>query len=324
MQSRRPDNQVSTRAAFTLIELLVVVAIMLLMTFLTVALIETNAPADRMRAGCRQVQSALLGARDRAIHAGRTQNARPVGLRFQIDSEYNTVSSFVYVQALPPHRAGDIQLRRPDDDMPFNEADSSDVTLVYGTGTGWYRLYRRGLIDNGSRIQIPYGGGWYSINVSRLSATDEILEITPAFRDSTPNDFPAVEATPIWPADPVTRLGDYQLELSPAVMPGQEPIRLPEGVAIQLSNSYNIPPATRFFDVMFSARGTIHGPLAAKGLMHFYLANVQDIVEGIAPNASQREKMLVTLFTQSGHVSTFPVDPADLYRYAREGSVANQ
>ena len=92
------------RRGFTLVELLVVVAIVLIMAGLTLAVWTSTASADRIRSAARQVQSAILGARDRAIYAPRVASSSAAqyrGLRLIRNADDSgspeTVKSFVLI-----------------------------------------------------------------------------------------------------------------------------------------------------------------------------------------------------------------------------------
>src|SRR5688500_14039008 len=94
------------RQGFTLIELLVVIGILVVLTTLTVMLVNITQNEDRIRAGAAQVQSYLEGARDRAIHAGE-----PRGVRFLPDTNTpNVATSLIYIGA--PTIYGDPELDR--------------------------------------------------------------------------------------------------------------------------------------------------------------------------------------------------------------------
>ena len=97
------------------------------------------------------------------------------------------------------------------------------------------------------------------------------------------------------------------------------------------------------------------GSAASKGLIHFYLAEQVDadraaeLPLGDRPvntgekfqipaesfgNEDTGDRLIVTLFTRTGNISTHPVDPADVdpplhvaddpFRYAETGEVAGQ
>ena len=64
--------------------LVVVIAIMLIMTGMVVGVYTTSMNSDRIRSGARQVQSSMMGAHDRAIHAHA-----PRGIRLQLANPYH-------------------------------------------------------------------------------------------------------------------------------------------------------------------------------------------------------------------------------------------
>jgi len=140
----------------------------LLLTTFTVVAVDFTFEAERVRAGARQVQSALGGARDRAIKA---REAR--GIRFlvdRIDEEQDLdgdgvadigngrmVSSMVYIGAAQPWHQGEITLKRPDfdnDDVVDvidmdgdGQADSGEIWMIDGSAdTLWFNLKQRGFL----------------------------------------------------------------------------------------------------------------------------------------------------------------------------------
>jgi prepilin-type N-terminal cleavage/methylation domain-containing protein len=273
---RIPATQAG-RAGFTLIELLIVVAILLLLTTFTVVAVDFTFEAERVRAGARQVQSALGGARDRAIKARAAR-----GVRFLLDQDPDNgrmVSSMVYIGAAESWHEGQITLKRPD----FNNDDVVDVVDLDGDGqpdggevwmidgtpdTLWFNLKQRGFLGiyedtnfngtldagedvngNGSldnetpRIKIPgdKNGTWYRVRTHLLGANPSNpnrLILTRAYRD--PGTSPASEVIAFEGTGPNT----YVLELPPRVLPDADPILLPEGVVIDLDAS-DVPAVWR-------------------------------------------------------------------------------
>ena len=124
-----------------------------------------------------------------------------------------------------------------------------------------------------------------------------------------------------------------------------EPILLPEGVVIDLDGSAvpdnwrppagaaeTVPYSNRM-DLLFSPRGTVTGPEAAAGLLHFYLTTAADVddsfvilgraqvnqggspgIPGDGQFSTDRpigDRALVSVFTQTGKVSAFPLNTTD-------------
>ena len=175
-------NPIKSRRGFTMIELLVVVTVMLILVGMTVTAIDFAFSGERLRSGSRQVQSALEGARDRAIFA---KEAR--GLRFLVDrgedrngngtidvvngvsedangngildpGNPRIVTEMIYIGAGKKWSEGLIRLERLDanndgtadiyrDTDADGTADSSSVCIVRGDpACGWFTLKERGFL----------------------------------------------------------------------------------------------------------------------------------------------------------------------------------
>jgi hypothetical protein len=247
-----------------------------------------------------------------------------------------TVTGCVFIAPLPHwSQAAVITLGRPDLDGDGNANDDGstdamgnptpttitvggetyyedDVRTLRGTGTGWYELKQRGLLVDGSRIRLPANGSWYTVNTRRLvsPADPQILEITADYRASGSfAPFPAPDSSVAFYGN-----GSYLLELQPALLPGEPPISLSGSVVIDLDHS-RLPAGwhngTKYIDnldILFSPRGTITGPLASQGMLHFLLAERSDTTRNLPPESTQGEKLAVSLFARTGAVSTHPVD----------------
>lgn len=411
------DNgpRTTDRSGFTLIELLVVVGILLLVSLTTVMLINSTLDSDRTRSAARQFQSVLAGARDRALHARAVRGVRlyrepSLGVdgrpgRAGIDDNQNNtvddqaeigwigsddnnlVTKMVYIGETDSWRQGVIQVGRFDFDYD-GQADSPDVRVVRGSGTGWKRLYDRGLLITGSRIKIPGDdtGVWYTVDTAMLREGNyvrgrpETLILTTDYLVSPPvigyqsvapdnNGAPGLpnfndngingnddDLENWWPGSddvtdihafpalfPVSGQGNYILELEPSVLPNQEPIELPRNIVIDLMLTSNssptyplnqtrrIPPALLVrpdrIDILFSPRGTVTGPASAAGIIHFLIRDIEDVTKfSEDPISSEREQLVLTIFTQTGNVTSNPVGPnyAQFWDYAERGEVAGQ
>ncbi|MDB5387727.1 MAG: Verru Chthon cassette protein [Planctomycetaceae bacterium] len=380
-----PQND---RGGFTLVEMLIVAAILLIMTTLTVAVYSTTASADRIRSSARQVQSAIGGAKDRAIKAATVNSAVTRGVRLLLDANNpNIVTSLVFVGADTPWNQGHIQIGRSDNDgdgLLDPGPNGTVVSTIRGYKTGWKLLFDQGLLTYGARMRI--NTTWYWIDPTPLSAYSgvgvETMQLVPQSKYVDANQAKPVgyylpanlygpgDTLPGWPgfdddgdgtvdnpsetlwpgtndqsdinplpplmADPNTMENkNYEIVLTPSVLPSQEPMRLSAGVAIDLANS--VLPGNFFagpgtftdhMDIMFTGQGNIAGDLASQGVIHLRLANVDDINLGLLPSDPQASTMLFcSIFPQTGFVGTFPVDVragGDPLYFAKIGGTAGR
>jgi prepilin-type N-terminal cleavage/methylation domain-containing protein len=309
------------RAGFTLIEMLVVITIVVVLASISAGLYTGMANADRIRSSSRQIQSYLEGARDRAI-----LSQKPRGVRFLTDSANpGLVRTMIFIGQTEPIMG----LLRVD------PADANNYKLVeiYSLNSSdpdyappnrqWSNLYLRGLLKPGARIYI-----YDTDTLDRNGQPDTVQPPQQIRIDSS--SFPTLVASnQLTLADDVDTAvlrgstgtppppgphGPYifKLELAPAVLPNQEPVELGPGIAIDLANS-KLPPSWATpgasMDVMFSPRGTVTGPEAAAGLIHFMLRDVVDVENTLPVSSPAREgdELIVTVFTRTGHISSHPV-----------------
>lgn len=316
------------RKGFTLVELLVVIGILLAITGLVITAFRPTASSVMRDAG-RIAQSAVLGARDRALHAKARR-----GFRLLIDpADPNIATGFLYLQPIEVQTYGPqaIQLERPDNDGD-GTLDSNDVVIVHGFRTlpppepnvDWPTI--QPFFSEPPRVRIPAGtGNWYTFFVPTTgayvtTASDTYLWLTTPFVDSgAPGQIahPRVSAT----------FSSCDIEMAPEIMPNSQPISLPSGIVIDL----NLSSQSARQSIMFSPRGMVAGSLSGLGPIHLLLRDVRDYTEGRDP-ADQGlvgDQSVLTLNPQTGHCQTYPVDPTDAdsdgiaddpFRFAKTGS----
>src|SRR5258708_5065631 len=323
------------RSGFTLVELMVVIVILLILSTLVFAVFRGNS-TDKTRSAARIAQSAFLGAKDRALHAKDLR-----GVRLTRDTTDPTlVNGFVYLQALAPltYPPGSFQLERPDQSPQDGVADSSDILIVHGNSlpttpaVDWDAKAQFFAIPGRIRIPSGSGGQWYTFSwtttgVYALGPSSEFLQLqTPYIQTSGSLPFPNVVA---FNSANNSNLS-CDIQLGNDVLPFHQPIPLSSGVVIDLKfcstnvrTLAGIATGTNYFvDIMFSPRGSVTGYLSGLGPLHFLLRDLKDATAGLNPLAvgapgtanpdlSTGDRLILTVFPQTGLVQVFEIDPTD-------------
>lgn len=283
----RSNDGSKPRDGFTLVEMLLVISIILILLTLTLVTFRFNSDSDRVKRAARQVQSFLLGAKDRAIKRGEE-----VGVRFYFGQPSASadatatqmiarqVTGMAYIARSgtwpPPGQPETVRIERTDWNGDGDTHDAGETSL-FSNRTDWWTLKRRGWLVDGLRIRFTQGTittDWYQLDTSTIDITVPPPDTT-ELRLMTPYPLSAPSTT-------------YSIELPWSMLP-EEPSILPEGVVIDLDGS-RVPASWRpvaptshtstlyreFVDVIFTPRGTVTGEAAAAGLLHFYVCDQED------------------------------------------------
>lgn len=298
------------RHGFTLIELLVVVTIMLIIFSLTAGVVSLAINTDRIPSSARSIQAAVLGARDRALRAGRdelTQQPKR-GVRLILNPNMpTTVSSLVYVGNQDDWTQGEIGIST--DPMTF-------VTTVTPSPSWPSGLTSSELND--ARIKIlEASGSWYRLK----NATNTSGQLTREYQGTSPGTY------------------KYRLQLPTTILPNEQPIPLDGNVVINLEVSRingglpsdwyeedlpTNPGKYRYkqgkLEFLFTPEGNVAGPLSASGPIYLYLCSVDDVLNNLGPADPKSGESLVIKFTpQTGTIRSFPVNPnGDPFKFAKQ------
>lgn len=329
------------RSAFTLVEMLVVIGILLAVTTMVIVAFRPS-DSEKMRTASRIAQSAVLGAKDRAVHAKERR-----GFRLLLDpNDANVGIGFLYLQPLPKQRVGQpagatVTVARPDTAGgdyagPDPAANDTPIYLLIDgpDGQSIRNLDLQGMLSPlNVRIRIPADDGQYYKPVvlsatpphyTQVIGTRTLITLSTSVVEVT-QPMPAVESLP-------ATLASAEFDLGNEILPNGQPIPLPSGVVVDLNQSSGAARG----DIMYSPRGALNGAIAGQGLIHFLLRDIRDVTEGIDPanvaaGVQHRENMILTLNPQTGHCQSYPVDQSDgngdsiaddLFRFAKIGSRA--
>lgn len=324
----------SRQAAFTLIELLVVIVIIMILATLVYAVFGTGRNSDKTRSAARIAQSAFLGAKDRALHAKDLRGVRLI----RDTTDPTLVTGFVYLQPLPmqTYPAGSFKLDRLDVNPHDNVPDSADIMIVRGNSApatpavDWDAKTQ--FFSNPGRIRIPTGSGqWYTFTWSAsgsypLSAANEVLQLTTPFVQQPTDPVYAYPASMTgWL--PTSNFSSCDILLGNEILSFHQPISLPSGIVFDLNNSsVNVQTLASNVnvDIMFSPRGNASGVVAGLGPLHFLIRGLKDATAGnnpwavgpagsANPDLNQEDRLVLTVFPQTGLVQVFEIDPTDNY-----------
>ena len=312
------------RAGFTLIEILVVIAILSLLTVLAVSAYNGN-QNQRVRDGARVSQSAIIGAKDRALHAKTLR-----GFRIQRDpQDANIGTGFVYVAPVdhvvyerPSNPVWVEQLdthNQAGDPTPDGVPDIARVHVQNNPGLDY--LNSQAFLSSPTLLRYPkHTGAWRQwSNLVDRGGGEFTVDVTPSPTNVVGTTVLANDSD-----------ASVEFRMFNEVLPNVAPIALPSGVVIDLTRS---SPAARG-DIMYSPRGTITGTVAAGGPIYILLRDIRDVVDGTDPAlkaATHRDRLIICLSPQTGHCQSYPVDETDadgdgniddLFRFAKLGSAA--
>jgi len=307
---RQFDRPAKLRGAFTLTELLVAMGIFVILATLTVGAFRTN-NQDRVGNAAGNFKNALEGARSRAINSGEVR-----GLRLLLDTNPDPdgrriCRSVIYVGAPDFDRGDNGAVMSISDNSFVFRANDSDVN----------NLSTRGLLKTGQGLRLEFpenSGNWRTITGFNTSNRNVTLAGTYHTSASTP----------------ITGIS-YRMELMPVPLEGAEPMILDNQVCIDLDGS-DVPGAWRpptsgddysnSMDILFGPNGTITGPLATEGLLHFRIAYLSDFelarnlgarpLSGassspVVPADPEKDHKALSIFTTTGSVVISEIDRSD-------------
>lgn len=317
------------RPAFTLIELLVAMAIFVLLATIAIGAYRGLSDTDRLRQGTSDVLGSFNKARSAAIH-----DKLPRGVRFLYNSNENVIDSLVLIGSSPDLDEGLI-------DISFRDPADNNSGTAYSLGPQsaslqfvWSELVTSGALTNstirdyGLRIQIPDGGKWYRINSVVPAGV-----ANPFTGTVNPNSYPyLILAEPYLRGNLTSQ--SYRLELGPTVLPGSQPVALPQNIAIVPTTpggavQSSTPGLLSTIDIMFSESGApLTGDRSNGDILRLLLADSRDFATtalesgGPSPGYEQR---VVTFLASTGQAYASAAGPRnDYFRYAQKGQEAKQ
>jgi type II secretory pathway pseudopilin PulG len=301
----------SPRPAFTLVELIVVIGIVLALAALIVLIFPRLQDSQRVAKGADILQGQLFLAKQMAL---RDQVPRGVRL-FGSNGQY---TSLQLIEQPLPYSVGQVTGLVPVNPPPPQPPSpySPPYTLQFSGNSAAVQAqlvndFANGAIQMGDYINLnfnnPGGDSYTTISphaLHRITANPNSASLTLTI--STAPSSSLVNA-------PNPTLGgvpwNYQVIRSPRAMVGQQPVLLPDSVAITVLNS---GPTDILFDPSGVALGS--GGVQIPGKVVFLLSD---------PTGGTPEQMLVAVYTRAGNILAQPLAPgADPQAFLKDGSTS--
>jgi prepilin-type N-terminal cleavage/methylation domain-containing protein len=279
------------RPAFTLTEMLVVIAIILILATTGILIAPGLAKQQRAANGADQVQGALLIAKQRA-----KRDQVPTGVRLIYDPANPTnVTELVYVQQPEPYTSPE----------PYNTVSMRGLLSLSGTTATFSGVnFLAGassvvdqLVQPGDYLEVNGGGLLFPIvGVANTTLT---IGNTQGFMLASPTS-------------------NYRIIRQPRQVAGEDSVRLPRDVIIDLALSQNVPQRIvggTNYEVVFSPAGGVvgKGTVSSDKVLLYVRDNSQATATAGGPS-------LIAVQIRTGLIGAYPVNVngTDPYSFTRD------
>lgn len=294
------DRAPGKRSGFTLVEMLVVLAIILTLSVLTVLFMPRIQERQKVARGADFLQGWLLKAKQLAL-----RNLIATGIRFQVVPSTSFVRDSQYVQ-------------KPDDYAPSGtySADTlfkgpvNPMDPLQGFAFGpKVNLFGSSAIATGDETSAVQVGDYLQLRgeglVHRITGFPDPRDPTRCLLQSAPQNPPGPGCT-------------FRIIRQPRLLPGEEPLQLPQDVAIDLSKSLNVPTRQSsgppFREILFSPSGRVVGQGTGNTPIVLW---VRDVTQD-ANNPG--DQTLIVIYPRTGSIAAHPVaQGGDPYQFIRDG-----
>jgi prepilin-type N-terminal cleavage/methylation domain-containing protein len=290
------------RSAFTLIEMLVVIGIIVVLASLSVAIIPAVHNRTKAQRGADNTQGWLLIGRERAL-----RDHAPRGIRLLVDAD-GYVRSMVFIEQPDVFTGGVLQF--DPNDPTHAVVAGPDLTGGFGASTANQPYWP---VQVGDYLQFQDGTSYV---ISSVNMTPPPL--------SVPSPNAIYTTNPMWlgPAGtnpPPGNTSNYVIRRAPRQTAGEDVLRLPDDVVIDLTLSRPSPmvltslTGVTYADILFTPSGALTGLLGdSNGKIILWLRDVtKDYPLPPNPQASTGDQPLLVIYTRTGRVAAvqFNNDP---------------
>ena len=293
------------RPGFTLIEMLVVLGIILTLSVITVLFMPRVQERQKVARGADFLQEWFLMAKWRAI-----RDHAAIGIRLQPGDPPNTnyVRNLQYIQQ-PDEYAPSATYAA--DSLFIGPVDPKDPTKGYQFGPKVNLLGSGNLAASpGDESSLVQAGDYLQLrSEGLLHRISKVLGPQTCLLDS-PTEIPPLPGC------------TFRIIRQPRLLAGEEPLQLPQDVAIDMSagKSLNVPLRSwsgsgyAFWEILFSPKGTVTGQGTGSAPIALWVRDVTQ--DTTAPG----DQILIVVYPRTGQIAAQSVAPgANAYQYILDG-----
>lgn len=305
------------RVGFTLMELLVVITILAFLAALTALYFPRFQDREIVARGADQLQGWLLMAKQQARRDGL-----PTGLRLVVPGGQAYATELVYVQ-------------QPDD-LSLGLYTGPDGANQYVATFAGVDLNNLGVtVQQGDYLEV-FGSGVLRRIQSVVPPQAPATTSTKLNLESTTTPLPVLTSPPtVLTEDSTTHRNqrtNYRIIPQPRPIPGEQTLRLPENVVIDLNPNHplglldtsgqkplsrNLPVRAGLIEVLFSPAGALVGQGTSNGQVMFW---VRDFSRNNGADILAGNATLITVQPRTGLICAHPAaSGSDPYTFARDG-----
>ena len=288
------------RSGFTLVEMLVVLSIILTLAVITVLFMPRFGERQKVPRGASLLQGWLMMAKQRAI-----RDRTATGVRLQL-SAGNLVRDLQYI-------------RKPDDYSPSGLLIGwapATRTCTFGPGVNLLGSALSDASSRGDESSLVQAGDYLQLQSGGL--VHQILEVRASDCKLASDLLPPNVPFPSGPSGGVR----FRIIRQPRLLPGEQPLQLPQDVTIDPSQCLNLPTRLSisagtsqygYWEVLFSPSGAVVG----QGTGNTPIAlRLRDVTQ----DANTGDQALIAIYPRTGLIANQPVAVGpDPFLFLRDG-----
>jgi prepilin-type N-terminal cleavage/methylation domain-containing protein len=288
------------RSAFTLVEMLIALAIVLMIASLIVAFGPGFQKTEKAARGADLLQRWLLVAKQRARRSASNSNGPnsgfACGVHLVVDPATGFVNTLEYVEQPDNYRQGQVIATSPTPTIPMTARLNVDVSAGVASSS-----------------LLPVQPGDYLDLLTPTEPQRLIIGVAPGMPLPGQTTLTLLANTTSYITPVTTTPVPYSIVRAPRPTQGEEPLKLPQDIIIDLTASL---PGVTVPDIMFLPSGGVRNTGFAGNKIILWVRDINQPASASAPGHT-----LIVIYTSTGLIAAHPVDftSADRYSFTRDG-----